>query len=801
MSALRPAVRYFRQRPWKPPGAWGAPGSLSPVRWTGTLSLPALLAALLIAVLVPAGSAAQPPAPSITVPHVERAPTLEDFDGMAPNGEMGGRLAKVEGFVQREPSDGKPASQRSEAYLGYDDKNLYVIFVCFDREPEKIRARMTARERVGGDDLVEVWLDTFADQRRGYVFVVNPFGVQWDGLFSEAQQFDDSFDTLWHSRGRLTDQGFIVWMAIPFKSLRFSAAPQQTWGVLLNRIIPRASESSFWPYVSSRVEGFLNQTARLEGLENISPGRNVQLIPYAAFRSFRALDTRDPAQPRFERDRGQGDAGLDAKFVLRDSFVLDVTLNPDFAQVESDEPQITVNQRFEVFFPEKRPFFLENASFFQTPINLLFTRRISDPQFGVRLTGKQGPWAVGAFLIDDQAPGKRRPPGDPLHGKRALFGIVRVNRDIFRESSLGVIYTDREFEQSYNRIAGLDARLKLSQNWVANLQGVTSWTQTLAGESLAGPAYDFEIFRGGRSFTYRFEYNDRGHEFRTEPGFLLRPDIRRYSHFARYRFWPERRGLLNWGPRINWTRVHDHSGTRLDWEMNAALDAQFTGQTSLTLFLNAGRERLRGFSADFPGLTQPLDFARPGYGFDFASSFFRAVTVSATAGWGKGFNFAPPTEPSVPPERRVPFAADETSAQFGLTLRPLTPLRIDNTYIFFRLKDQAGGANIFNNHILRSKWNYQFNRELSLRVILQYDATLANEPEFTSLATRKNFNADFLVTYLLHPGTALFVGYNGNAQNLDLVPGAGGPEIVRFRDRFINDAKQFFIKFSYLYRF
>jgi hypothetical protein len=756
---------------------------------------------LLTGGLCPPCAAGQAAPASLTIPRLERAPTLEDFAEMKPSAELEGRLARVEGFVQRVPGDGQPASQPTVAYLGYDEQNLYVIFVCFDREPEKIRARLTARERVTDDDLVEVWLDTFADQRRGYVFVANPYGVQWDGLYTEAQQFDESFDTLWHSRGRLTESGYVVWMALPFKSLRFPATAQQTWGVLLNRVIPRASESSFWPRVSNRIEGFLNQTARLEGMENISPGRNVQLIPYAAFRSFRALDLRDPAEPRFVRDRAEGDAGLDAKFVLRDAFVLDVTLNPDFAQVESDEPQVTVNQRFEVFFPEKRPFFIENASYFQTPINLLFTRRIGDPQFGARLTGKQGPWALGALLMDDEAPGKRRPPEAPLHGERALFGIVRVSRDIFRESSLGLIYTDREFEQSYNRVGGFDGRLKLSPTWVASFQGVTSWTKTLEGETLAGPAYDFEIFRSGRSFAYQFEYNDRGREFRTEPGFLLRPDIRRYSQFARYRFWPERAGLLSWGPRVTWTRVHDHSGLRLDWEVNVAVDMELTGPTNLTVFYNAARERLRAFSQDFAGLTETLDFARPGYGFTFSSSFYRPVTVTAQAGWGKAFNFVPPTDPALPPARRVPFPADESTAQVGLTLRPLTPLRVDNTYIYFALEDQATGDSILNNHILRSKWNYQFTRELALRVILQYDATLTNAPELTALATRKNFNADFLFTYLLHPGTALFIGYNGNAQNLDLVPTAGGAELVRFRNRFINDAKQFFIKFSYLYRF
>jgi len=244
-------------------------------------------------------------------------------------------------------------------------------------------------------------------------------------------------------------------MAIPFKSLRFPSTSKQTWGIIFNREIPRLNEDTYWPHISSRIEGQLNQSGSLEGLENISPGRNLQMIPYGVFRSFRALDTRDPLAPRFVRERADFDAGLDAKFVLKDSLVLDVALNPDFSQVESDEPQVTVNERFEVFFPEKRPFFLENASYFQTPIALLFTRRIADPQFGVRLTGKVGPWALGAFVMDDESPGKRVPPGDPLHGKRAYFGIVRINRDIGRQSTLGLIFTDREFENSFNRIGGL----------------------------------------------------------------------------------------------------------------------------------------------------------------------------------------------------------------------------------------------------------------------------------------------------------------------------------------------------------
>ncbi|MBI4465942.1 MAG: carbohydrate binding family 9 domain-containing protein, partial [Acidobacteria bacterium] len=555
---------------------------------------------------------------------------------MKPNGEMEGQLAKVEDFRQRVPSDGQPSSQRTEAYLGYDAKNLYAVFVCFDREPEKIRARMVNREQLFGvqsaaDDIVSIDLDTFHDQRRAYIFTVNPLGIQADSIWTEGQGHDSSFDTLWYSKGKLTAQGYVVWMAIPFKSLRFPATPQQTWGIILNRDIPRNNEETYWPHYSSRIEGRLNQAAPMTGLENISPSRNLQFIPYGVFRSFRALDTRDPLRPRFERDRADADVGLDAKVVLEDALVVDVAVNPDFSQVESDEPQVTVNQRFEVFFPEKRPFFIENASFFQTPINLVFSRRVADPQFGVRLTGKLGPYALGAFLIDDEAPGKSVPENHNLDGDRSLFTIVRVNRDLWRQSTLGFIITDWEFQDSFNRIGGVDGRFKLSENWVASFQGVASSTRCLpSGDRvlsalglvgvdgcfsfdpdrapLAGPAYDAEIRRSGRQLNYSLEYNDRSDGFRTAPGFLRRRDIRRIGQKVGYGFRPEGRWLISWGPFFGTEAVFDHQGTRLDLTQDSSITFEFVGQTEIGGLYNWDRERLR--PKDFPVLSGNRDFSR-----------------------------------------------------------------------------------------------------------------------------------------------------------------------------------------------
>ncbi|HWQ03623.1 MAG TPA: DUF5916 domain-containing protein, partial [Candidatus Nitrosotenuis sp.] len=465
-----------------------------------TLRVMQRLGTLLLALGVLAGAAPaladKKPEPSeLVIPRVDAPPRLEDFLEMKPSPAVEGKLARVTEFSQHRPSDSKPASERTEAYLGYDGTNLYAIFICFDSEPHKLRARLVSRENFvtpGADmldDGVSISLDTFNDRRRGYLFEINPFGVQYDALYSDGRGFDASFDAVWHSRGQITPQGFVIWVAIPFRSLRFPDAPEQTWGIMLNRDIPRKSEIIFWPHYPQANTGFFAYAAPLKGLRDISPGRNIQLNPYGAFRSFRAVDARDSSAPRFRSKDAEFNAGLDAKFVLKDSIVFDVTANPDFGQVESDEPQITVNERFEVFFPEKRPFFLENSSYFTTPINLVFTRRIADPQFGLRATGKLGRWALGAMFVDDESPGKRVPAGHALDGRRAWFGIVRGSRDIFRQSTVGFIFTNRQLHcgagcaspDAYNRVGGVDARLQLARQWVASLQAVTSVTQFTNG--------------------------------------------------------------------------------------------------------------------------------------------------------------------------------------------------------------------------------------------------------------------------------------------------------------------------------
>src|SRR5689334_12048893 len=294
----------------------------------------------------------------LRIPRIERTPRIEDFEDMTPTAQWIGKLAVVDGFLQRRPDDGRPATESTQAYLGYDAHALHIVFVAHDREPKKIRARMDHRESLAADeDQVGIYIDTFHDRRRAYQFECNALGVQDDSIYSEdADSVDEGFDTVWTSHGQLTAGGYVVVMSIPFKSLRFSRAESQIWNVALWRYIGRRSEGSWWPRISLQYRGVLSQAAQA-GLEGISPGRNLQFNPYVSWRAFHAIDQRDPLNPVYAGSSTEFRGGMDAKAILNDSLVLDVTAHPDFSQIESDQPQIITNQRYELYYPEKRPFF------------------------------------------------------------------------------------------------------------------------------------------------------------------------------------------------------------------------------------------------------------------------------------------------------------------------------------------------------------------------------------------------------------------------------------------------------------
>ncbi len=762
------------------------------------------------------------PAPShfspLRIPRLPRPPTLADFAGMQASAAIAHTMLKVDRFWQRDPYDGQPISERTEAYLGYTGTTLYLVVLAFDRRMDALRSHMVRREQINDEDQIGIWLDTFHDQRHGVFFFINPLGIQQEGTMLEGADFDLSWDTVWDSETRIFPQGWIGYIAIPFKSLRFPrSAGMQDWGFILERDIQHnGGEHSFYPRNSPNKQGLLAQEGALSGIEGISPGRNLQFVPYASFRSARDLDLRNPAHGVFVSKPADINAGLDAKAVIKDSLVLDATINPDFGQVESDDPQVTVNQRFEVFFPEKRPFFQENTNFFKTPINLVFTRRIVDPLYGVRLTGKLGRWSLGTLFADDQSPGESVLPGDPLFGRHAYFGVVRVSREFGQHgSNFGFIYTDRELHTSahttcadtalassidqtdpcitsMNRVGGFDTHLKFTPNWQLDGQAVTSQTRLNDGSYSAGPGYHLYLERSSRNLEFNSLYQDNAPGFETKTGFFQRPDIRWFSNFLQRRFYVEGKHLLFHGPSLYTRNIWDHQGRRIEYTSTARYQWAFIGRTDLSLYGSYGHERLR--PVDFSSLVADQDYPHYQTGFTFASRYFNLIALNLEFNRGQDTNYQPAVGPPVLGKSRF--------AQAGVTVRALRGLTVENTYLYTSLRDVHTDLNMFNSHILRSKWNYQFTRQFSLRVIGQYNANLTNTA-LTSLQHAKSFNGDVLFTYLVHPGTAVYVGYNSDVANLDrsLLPDPADPPQLLRSARFLNDGRQLFVKVSYLLRF
>lgn len=717
--------------------------------------------------------------PTFRIGRVSVPPNIDDFvSGRIPAG-----YAAVTDFRQREPRDGEPVSQATTAYAGYDDRHLYVVFVC-KQDPAALRAHLVRREAILGDDVVGVLLDTYRDRRRSYVFVVNALGVQMDGVSSENADDDYSFDTLWHSSGQVTGDGFVVWMAIPFKSLRFTDAPSQIWGISFARILPTTNEVVFWPYMTRKIQGFGTQMAMLEGLERISPGRNLQFIPYASGAVARFLDE---VAGRYSTRR-DGRIGLDSKVVIKDAITLDVTINPDFSQVESDEPQVTINQRYEVFFPEKRPFFIENATLFTTAETLFFSRRIVDPQVGGRVTGKLGRWAIAGVASDDRAPGQSLGGLRRESGRRAFVGVARVTREFLTQTHAGVMVTSRLLGTGSNTVVSLDTRIPFGKNWAVSGQAAASDTRdSNGGASSRGHLLYGALGYTSRTVRYRLNYNERSAGFRSDVGYIPRVDIRRLRTYASYTWFTEQGRLQSFGPDMEAYAVWDLKGRLQDWHVSPEFTASFPASTSVTAGVSRTYERYGG-----------VDFYKTHVSASASTDWLRWLGASVSWRRGDDINYYPAAG-------LAPFLGGSTDASASLTLRPSSRLQVAETYIYSRLQTRsgvatpAGRADIFNLHLWRTKANLQFTRELSLRAIVDYNGVLPNA-SLVGLSRTKRVTADLLVTYLLNPGTALYVGYNDQFANVRLDPRVS-PAVLATGHPDTSVGRQVFVKMSYLLRF
>ena len=702
-------------------------------------------------------------------------------------------------FTQMTPVEGAPGTEDTEVWLAYDSDNLYIAFYAHYSDPGIMRVNRAERDEIRGDDRMSVLFDPFLDQQRAYQFTVNGYGVQSDSMANadgssgssssrsasmmnsrggssgprrsssglgrtstSGIRGDYSWDALFTTAGRLVDDGWVAEMSIPFKSLRYPArAPTDVhqWGFQITRTIREKSEAQAWSPISRAVAGQLTQFGVLEGLSNLSRSRNLEFLPELTGVQFGSLNRETGDYSDRDPD---GEFGFGVKYGLTPNLTADFTYNPDFSQIESDQPQIETNQRFALFFPEQRPFFLEGQEIFQTatPLSLLHTRTIIDPRFGGKLSGKVGNTTLGVMVADDEAAGRLDDASNPQFGDTSQTFVGRARYDLYAESYLGAIMTAREFGQDHNRVGGIDGRFRLGQTHRVSFLAVGSATQNEVEGKLAGPAIEADFTRQGRNLSYSASYSSIDPDFRTDSGFLPRVDLQQAQGSLGYQWWPEST-LISWGPSFTYLRLYDHAGVLQDEQIEAT--TSFSFQKNIRFYGNVNRD-LERFSG--------INFRKTGYGA-FTVISQRLFSVLAGYNWGDGILF-----------NDNPFLGRSTRGNFLISARPTSRLRTELTGIFSRFAEPLDGSDVFNVKIFRTRTTYQFTERLLVRHIMEHN---------TQAVTVGN---NILFTYRLNAGTVAFLGYDDRYQR-----GTRIDNILFQTTQLQRTNRAFFGKISYLFRY
>jgi hypothetical protein len=496
-----------------------------------------------------------------------------------PDEESWKQAAVFKDFYQTSPGDNIEPSKPTEVYVMYDEKHLYVAFKCWD-ERDKIRASVAKRDEVFGEDNVRLWLDTYNDQRRAYVLGFNPLGIQQDGIFTEGQGADFSVDIVMESKGVIEEWGWSVEVKIPFKSLRYTAGKGKHWGFNAARNIDRLNdEFDQWLPDDRDISGFLVKHGKITGLDEIKTERTLEVVPSITLSEtgsrkrtipndgfagplgrynpiFNPGGLRDPG--KFVNDPIKKDIGVNLKYTITPNITLDAAVNPDFAEIEADAPVVTANQRFPIFFQEKRPFFLEGKEIFDSPLQPFYSRTIVDPDLAAKLTGKVGKTSFGFLLASDNAPGnysedertelaicQERRLTDPdfvclaeeFVDKNAFFGVLRVKRDFGSNNNIGFFATSRTFPKNRNFTGGFDGTFKLNPKTVMTFQVLGTHSRKYFFDPDPAPGEEATRYRTGNGFGYYWsmDYTTDTHgwfaeafgrtkDYRADAGFTRRTD-------------------------------------------------------------------------------------------------------------------------------------------------------------------------------------------------------------------------------------------------------------------------------------
>ncbi len=734
------------------------------------------------------------------------------------------RAARLTGFSQYQPVDGMPAAEPTEVLVWYSPTAIYFGIRAREVHGDVVHATHADRDNINADDYVQILLDTYNDRRRAFLFGVNPFGVQQDGIRSDSYgggaggafsggggfgsmnvldgNVDLNPDFVFESRGRLVSGGDDVEIAIPFKSLRYAGGDVQTWGINVLRRVQHSGYQDSWAPVVRASASFMNQSGWLEGLQDLRRGLVMQLTPFATER----VDGAPTATSYAYTDETQ--LGLNAHYGVTPNLSLDGTYKPDFSQVEADVGQVTLNQRFALFYPEKRPFFLDGLELFDTPNQLIYTRQIVSPDAGVKLAGKEGPWTLAAIAASDAT-------SQSLTGHHPLFTITRIKHDLGPTSSVGFVGTAREDGNDYSRLAGADLHIVHSRLYFVELQGVASWTSDSAGMhrgSLMQAVWD----RTGRNWGFHLQGTAVAPSFQAAAGFVNRTGFADLSYFNRFTGYGSRGALVEtWSTfqRIDRLWSYDGVGRQSPVEGSEGVSLQATLREWWQPNLSVSHQFFR-FDANSigyggapygnyrvgltPAGTTTIPFAIPGELNNLLSAS-AGLTTPTWRGFTGTVSFGTGATAIFPEASR----GTETSVSSQVNLRPTPAIRISAQYTRLVLH-RRDGSWFSTEEIPRLKVEYQATRSIFFRVVGQYtdlSSDALRDPttggpiviggSVVGPTVSKQLRVDWLFSYRPSPGTLIYVGYGASCSEFDARCAVG-----RQTNR---TADGFFAKISYLF--
>ncbi len=808
-----------------------------------------LLAVILcawLALTIFAQPAPAPPAPTgkkiVTVPPEKAAPIKVARVDAAPviDGKLDDAIWQqatvFKDFYQVQPGDNIAPTQPTECYLAYDAKTLYIAFRAYE-EPGKVRATVAKRDDIFNDDYVGIFLDTFNDQRRAYEFLFNPFGIQADAINTESgggNNEDFSIDVVMESKGVMDDKGYTVEVAIPFKSLRYEAGPGKFWGIQVLRRIQHANrELNSWMPLSRDKSGTLNQAGRITGLEGISTERTLEIIPTLTL----SENGERIADNDFRNNPLKFEPGVSIKYSFSPNLTLDAAINPDFAQVEADQLLVTTNQRFPLFFEERRPFFLEGKDIFNSIMDNVYTRQIVDPDYAVKLTGKKDKTIFGALFAVDAAPGNfsrderisiiadraeclrrfndaGRCRGDErFFDKKAYSFIARARRDLGTQNSIGIQATSRTFIERRNNLLAVDGRFRLDDKTTFSFHT----TGTMSRRFIYDPDQDKNIYRNGNGFGYAVVYEKqprngffvisavgRSRDFYSDLGFTRRRNTNVIELFGNKGSEPKPKGkLVSWNVGTNNSYRYDWKGRVQAWNTGARAFFNFQRQTFFGFGFDAYYDRLfegefgprrnARQSGAFSGTDNERSSINKSIFFGGESNPSKKIGFSTFVNINRGaldFDFGGgPKFERVSPAALAgrsgldPGPANGIDINSSLRLQPLDALNFSLNYTKSYLRRQDNNRLAFDTNIYSLRATYQFTRFVSARARLDYDTLSAG------------VRSQFLLGWTPNPGTAFYAGYNDDVNYNGY---------SRFTERPENGLQRygrtFFIKMSYLFR-